>query len=437
MARKSFEICEKNDAHALDNMGQNAHSSTMTAIVTCGYTRPALAATRSLGRAQIPVAVAMPFRPALAAWSRFATSTFLVPDPHLDARRFARVISKSLQQRYATCAITSTNAALWALSRWRDELPLMAQRIFPPHLSVVRSLDLSALHDLAESVRVPCIDTVRMNPGDPTESVLKNLSGLKPPFLVRPLVPWTEREDGSRRIIENRVVYTLEELRVLLEHHYEVTAGGCLVESRPEGRSIAYVAVCKQGKPFAELFQERLHEARPFSEVATLARTITPIPRAKRLARTILDALSWQGPAKVEMVETPSGEIKLVTVIGRLWGSAQLAINAGVNVPLLCYRLAEDSAQISKTLIKGQPGIQMRWMRGDIKPLVLNTFRKTKQLFGTNQASDNLSNASPAQINKRYWDVLDLADPMPFFFEVQHATRQIVRKNPMEVFSSL
>lgn len=422
----------------LDNIRQGDHNTSMTAIVTCGYTRPALAATRSLGRAQIPVAVAMPFRPALAAWSRFATSTFLVPDPHLDARRFARVISKSLQQRYATCAITSTNVALWALSRWRDELPLMAQRIFPPHLSVVRALDLSALHDLAESIGLPCVDTVRMNPGDPVESVIKNLSGLKPPYLVRPLVPWTEREDGSRRIIENRVVYTTEELRALLDHNFEVTAGGCLIESRPVGRSIAYVAVCKQGKPFAELFQERLHEARPFSEVATLARTIGPIPKAKRLARSILEALSWQGPAKVEMVETPSGEVKLVTVIGRLWGSAQLAINAGVNVPLLCYRLAEDSAQISKTLIKGKPGIQMRWMRGDIKPLVLQAIGKTKRLSAGMGSVDVQSSGSTAtQINKRYWDVLDLADPMPFLFELQHATRQVVRKNPMEVFKSL
>ena len=407
----------------------------MTAIVTCGFTRPALAATRSLGRSKIPVAVATPYRPALAAWSRYTTSTFLVPDPNLDARRFACSISKALHYRYATCALVSTNSALWALSRWRDELPLTAQRVLPPHLSVVRALDFSALYDLAQSVGVDCIDTVRMNPGDNISQICDQVEKFKAPYLIRPLTPWIEREDGTRRIIENRVVDSRKSLESLLNENYELSSGGCIVESRPEGRAIAYVALCKQGRPFAEMCQERIHEARPFSEVATLASTVPMLPKAKKVARTLLEALSWQGPAKVEMIVRPNGEVRLVTVIGRLWGSVQLAINAGIDVPLLCYRLAEDSAQLPKRVIKGKPGVQMRWVRGDLRPLFQNALARCKSLSSPALSLNTMTGRQ--EIKKRYWDVLDLADPMPFFFELQHATREVIRKDPKRVLKSL
>ena len=82
----------------------------MTAIVTCGHTRSALAAVRALGRHRIPIAVGAMRRPALAQWSALATSTFLTADPQLRPEAFAYELGREVQGG-ATSVLFSTDAA--------------------------------------------------------------------------------------------------------------------------------------------------------------------------------------------------------------------------------------------------------------------------------------------------------------------------------------
>lgn len=388
----------------------------MTAISTCGFTRPSLAATRSLGRAGIPVAVAAPFRPALAMWSRFASDSFLVPHPELDAARFASSIAKELTSRYATCALPATDSALWSLSRWRDLLPVGAQRILPPHASVARALDFSALHDLAESVGVKCVSTIRVEPDESLSYVIKKAKKLELPFLIRPIIPWVEREDGTRTMINKRVVFTIAELEQLLRKGCELVLHGFLIESRPASTPMAYGAVCDNGVPFAEVCQVRLREEHPFAEVATAAQTITMDKKVRSISRVLLAALSWQGPAKIELVRLENGELRVVTIKGRLWGSVQLAINAGVDVPLLCYRLADGTAFLSR-LVKARPNVQMKWTIGDLRQRLSSFFKGEK--MGLKASLPHRQ----AQNLERYGDVMDWTDPMPFVYELQNIVR--------------
>ena len=95
----------------------------MTSIVTCAHTRSALAAVRALGRHKIPVAVGSSHRPALAQWSSLATSTFLMPDPHVRPEAFAYELGQQVIGRRASSVWVSTDAALYAMSRWREHLP--------------------------------------------------------------------------------------------------------------------------------------------------------------------------------------------------------------------------------------------------------------------------------------------------------------------------
>src|SRR5580704_8851065 len=83
----------------------------MTLIITCGETRQSLSAVRAIGRAQIPVAAGAAKRPALAMWSRYATSTFLTEDPSINARKFAEQLAQELRARYAICALVGTDDA--------------------------------------------------------------------------------------------------------------------------------------------------------------------------------------------------------------------------------------------------------------------------------------------------------------------------------------
>lgn len=403
----------------------------MTALITCGHTRAGLAATRALGRAGVAVAVAAPVRPALAMWSRFATSTLLVPDAGGEAQRFAEAVGDEAAGRHCELVLPSTDDALWALSRWRDLLPPAAGRALPPHDAVTRVLDRTALYDRARALGIATIDAMRIDVAEAVEPALLRIDAEGAlPLLVRPLVPWVEREDGTRRVAESIPVESIAELRRLLYAREDLVSGGCLLEPRPRGRWLAYGAVCDQGKVLGEVFQERLRERGDLSGVSSLARTLPEDEQVRALATTILASLSWQGPVLVEMHEDAQGTLRLHNVIGRLWGSVQLAINAGFDVPVLCEGLVRGA--IPTVVRTAEPGHLWRWIVGDLEVMALRARKLVARVDGASQLKerlrafmdlfrvDELLDAEP--------DVWDAADPLPFVLEVEHRIEEARRQ---------
>lgn len=370
------------------------------------------------------MAVAGPSRPALAMWSRYATATLLVPDAGSEARRFADVVADEAAGRRCPLVLTATDNALWALSRWREQLPEGARRVMPPHDAIARSLDRTALHDRARALGIACIDTLRVDVPEAVEPALRKLDRMgNPPVIVRPLVPWVEREDGTRRIAESIPIAHLADVRRLLYAREELVRAGCLLEPRPEGRWLAYGAVCDAGHVLAEIFQERLRERGDLSGVSTLARTLEPDEEVRTAARALLESLSWQGPALVEMYRGDDGVLRLVNVIGRLWGSLQLAINAGVNVPMICEALARGGP-LPKVVATAEPGHVWRWIVGDLEVMAKRAGGLVRRLEGSGVFRkrfaavrelldlDDLLQARP--------DVFDIDDPLPFVLELEH-----------------
>lgn len=389
----------------------------MTALVTSGHTRAGLATVRSLGRAGIAVAVGAPMRPALAMWSRYATATLLLPDAAKAAKRFADAVAEEAEARRSVTVFCATDAELWALSRWRDQLPPSARRVLPPHDAVARTLDRTTLHDLARSLGIACVDTLRLDAQSGVEPVLRQAARMGFPALVRPLVPWEEREDGTRRESARMPVRSIAELRRLVYENEGLIGSGCLIEPRPRGTYIGYATVCDAGVPLVEVFRERMRERSALSGISTLSRTVPADPELRDLARRLLRALKWQGPAMVECLRTRDGVLRLVTVVGRLWGSIQLAIDAGVNVPLLCYRLAEGSP-LPDTLRVARAGVGLRWVVGDLQQAAQRIRGAGEGQSLRDRMRAMLEIVDPRALVGVRGDVLDPGDPMPFAFEV-------------------
>ena len=395
----------------------------MTVIISCGQTRQALSAVRVFGRANIPVAVSAVKRPTLAMWSRYATSTFLTPDAALKPYDFAEQMGEELRGRYALCVLVSSDDALWAMSRFREHLPVSARRLLPPHISVVRALDHEALHNFAESMRVPCAPLIRIAGGGSHEHIEKELTGLFYPLLFRPVIPWIEREDGSRGVNKRFVVKSKRHLHEIMKKKPELLKNGILVSAYESRRSVSYFGVCDKGQILVEGTQERLNEQEPYNEVATLAITIDPIPSIRKYASQLLSALQWQGPFKVEFIKDAKGHYRLISVLGRLWGSMQLAVSAGCNIPLICYRLAEGT--ITPDILKNAKAhMRMRWLLGDAQAKFLNMNQIASQFlkWGSRFSWEDVTSFTKKSNITSCYDVLDFQDPMPFLFELQHQT---------------
>lgn len=406
----------------------------MTVLVTCGHTRAGLAAVRALGRAHVAVAAGAPMRPALALWSRYATSTLLLPDAEQEAKRFAKDVADEVSGRAAVCALAATDSALWALSRWRQSLPTSAQRALPPHEAVVKALDRQALHDRARALSLPCLETFRISRPDDVEPVLLRLqrqsSDVRFTALVRPLVPWVEREDGSRRVVSAVPVESIGDLRRLLYDRDDL-ASGCLIEPRPPGSYLGYAAVVDDGRVVAEVFQERLRERGDLSGVSTLARTVAPDDDVRDLGRALLSGLRFHGPCLVELFRGDDGVVRLVNLIPRLWGSLGLSIQAGVNVPLLTLRLARGEKLFDvygEGGLVGQAGCVWRWVVGDLEVLAQRATRLASRVEGRGvikSRTDGLKELLDVRdLLRARPDVLDVDDPLPAALEISQRVEE-------------
>jgi predicted ATP-grasp superfamily ATP-dependent carboligase len=401
----------------------------MSVLVTCGDTRAGLAAIRGLGRAGVAVAVGAVHRPALGFWSRYATTTFLLPDAVHDARRFAAVVADEVAGRGIAAVLPATDAALWALSRWRASLPATARAILPPHDAVVFALDRTALHDRAQSLGVAVLPTQRIGHADEIEPVLRRLheqQGTRLNALVRPLVPWEEREDGSRRMAAALPVASLGALRRLLYEREDLVEAGCVIEPRPEGRYLGYGVVCRDGEVLAEIFQERLREQGGLSGVSTLAQTLPTDAAVRAAARPLLRALGFNGAALVELFVADDGVVRLVNLIPRLWGSLGLALQAGVNVPHLLLRLARGDVPAAGSV--AAPGQRWRWTTGDLEALGRQATQLVARVEGRDVVRSRLAGLralwSTSTTQPARADVFASDDPLPAALELQQHLRR-------------
>ena len=86
----------------------------------------------------------------------------------------------------------------------------------------------------------------------------------------------------------------------------------------------------------------------------------------EQYTKQILDSINWHGFAMVEFKVNPkSGQVWFIEVNPRLWGSFPMAVNAGVEFPLLallCTEKGSDLALSQSRGIKIKNGFKSKWL---------------------------------------------------------------------------
>ena len=92
-------------------------------------------------------------------------------------------------------------------------------------------------------------------------------------------------------------------------------------------------------QPRTAIVHKRLREY-PVHEEPSTSRVSIEHPEPAEIGIELLKHLGWQGAAMVEFkMDEENGDIMLIEVNGRFWGSLPLAIKAGVDFPYLLYKL--------------------------------------------------------------------------------------------------
>ena len=333
------------------------------AIVLDADQRSALAVTRSLGRHQVRVIVADKKIPTLAGSSKFSCGAFQYPTPAVELSAFIATLAALGPFAEAPVLIACTDETLPAIIGAATALQRFVFCV-PSADAYHRLSDKWALYDLAQRCDVPVPVTSRLAPGVRS---IGHLSCTADQLVIKPRQ--SVLDFGTSRVKLPVIQLAKAMLPALLAGGAFPDQADLLVQDVVPGWGVGVSVVCDQGKVVAWFAHRRLREQPPAGGVSVYCESIALPPELRRYCAALIEATSWHGPAMFEFKMDATGAAHLIEVNGRLWGSVQLAIDCGVDIPLLMYRLARGEA------VAHQDGYaigrRLRWLIGDLSHLYL------------------------------------------------------------------
>ena len=386
----------------------------MRVLVTDGDSRPALAAVRALGRRGHEVIVAGERHPCLASASKHAAASESVPSPVTDAPGFGAALIELVQRRRIEVALPITEVSTLLVTENQERLPSFCRVPFPSAAIVANAANKAHVIRLAERLGVPVPCSVIIETAD--EGV-RRAAELPYPVVVKPARSRVRVGSGW---ISTGVRYAADGsdleriLRSLPRETYPV-----LLQERILGPGVGLFACFDDGHPTALFGHRRLREKPPSGGVSVLCESSPLDPAAVEYSQLLLSELGWRGVAMVEFKrDDRDGQLRLMEINGRFWGSLELAIAAGVDFPSLALDVATGvrrSLQADYRI-----GLRTRWLGGDLDALLMILRRNGEQL--------QLPASHPGRL-RALWDWLhlwgrdlhyeieSLDDPRPARFE--------------------
>lgn len=394
-------------------------------LVTDGNERSALAVTRGLGQAGIPVVVGAETDSSLAGASRYCVRRWRYPSPLSDPRRFISNLAEAVRQLKIRVIMPVTDATMQTVAEHRESLGLSTTHGLPSLESYNQVSDKYRLCRLAAEQGVPIPSTIFVEQGIPPADT-EVLGGY--PLIVKPgrsLVSinghWTRT---SVHQVDNRD--DLDRLYRTIPYLREPS----LIQKRIEGEGQGVFALCNSGDPVALFAHRRIREKPPSGGVSVLRESIELPKEMTDHAVRLLKKVGWHGVAMVEFkVERGTGVANLMEINGRFWGSLQLATDAGLNFPSLLYQLATRQS-VALPLSTYKAGVKSRWLLGDLDHLLMRTFRSDEVL--------RLPAGYPSRLRcitdfVRFWqkdlyyEIERWDDPVPAGYEMQRYVTYLVK----------
>lgn len=383
-------------------------------LVTDGEQRAALATVRSLGRAGYDVRVCSPRRRSLAGASRYCRQQVPVPDALSDPSGFRTALEALITRWGVTVLLPVSEQSLRAVLPAHFEQQGVTIP-FPPADVFRRISDKARLLEAAVplGLAIPA-QRVLQRPEDRTAL---SRASLRFPLVIKPARSVTETAAGPVKLT---VGYaddwaSLEEQLVPLP----IEAYPILLQQRVVGSGVGVFLLVWEGETLAIFAHRRLREKPPSGGVSTYRESIVPDPDLVTKATALLRHFGWQGLAMVEFkLDDQTGTPYLMEVNARLWGSLQLAIDAGVDFPLLLVEAALGKHPTPTLTFR--PGVRSRWWWGDVDHLIARLRHSDSALAlppGAPSRSravlDFLTLWRPGDRN----EILRAGDPLPFFRE--------------------
>jgi len=351
-------------ARRLRRLADNTRMTSGKVLVLDGDQRSALAVVRSLGRAGVSVLVGESSARPLAGASKYCAGVLLYPSPQREPQAFVDAVATLARQHDVSVVLPMTDVTTGLITEARARFP--NARLPLPDAATFRWLsNKQELAAFAQQLGVPVPKTVAINGLPDLEAAL---SELRAPFVVKPVQSkiWFE---GQWIATSVRYAADAAQLRDIVLRTPWLGHVTLLVQECIRGEGQGVFALYDHGRPLAWFAHRRVREKPPSGGISVVCESVPLDARMREHAERLLSAAGWHGVAMVEFKVAKDGSPYVIEVNGRFWGSLQLAVDSGVDFPLMLYRLAMGE---TVTATNGfASGRRSRWLLGDLDHLYL------------------------------------------------------------------
>ncbi len=329
-----------------------------TALVLDGSSAPALEVVRSLGRAGWRVLAAAGTR---SGASRFTARVVQLPEGW-EPRVLADAVEVALEEERVDLLVPCSDASaevLWKHHVRFSHVPILGGDRRSFELASDKAAGLAA----AEHAGFP---VPRWSSPQNLHDACRfaRLVGL--PFIVKPRRSFVAR---AGHLVQRRhsFVRSAKELPSVVAELAEPNGELPVLQAYVPGRSLAVTAVLKEGQLLAAVARETFSFEPVAGGTSVWKQTIPQNDVGVTEACRLLADIGFEGLAEVEYQVGADGVPRLMEIGARVHGWLGLAVAAGVDLPLIAAAsLLGDEVPPCSTY---RVGIEMRWLRGELRRL--------------------------------------------------------------------
>ncbi|MFC2164600.1 ATP-grasp domain-containing protein [Acidobacteriota bacterium] len=314
--------------------------------------RKTLAAVRSLGKSGVEVTVGgdrflrQPF------FSKFCRHRLAYPKPFHNVERFVEILLQVLKERDFDVLLPLSDDVTIPVSKFKDQFKSRVHIAVADYTTLAKANDKLETLSIAQQVGIQIPET--HSPSNSKE-VREISSKIQYPCVLKP----RKGSGGVGLVIPDSPAQLLESYTALPEESDLLYDSRILIQEYVPGEIHDVCLLFNEGKPRAALTQKRLKMYHSYGGFGIHNET-TYEPELIESATALLKAMNWHGPALVEFkIDSRDGLAKLMEVNSRFWGTLDLAIQAGVNFPILTCRMALDG-DVSP-VFDYQVGMRYKW----------------------------------------------------------------------------
>lgn len=348
----------------------------MSAIILDGHLKSALACVRSLGAKNIHVVCGAERQSAMAGHSKYAQKRFVYVSPKIDQDGFIKSVIEEAKKLKAQdgqkpVVFCFSDTTMCTLVQNLELLNDSGVTVFPSLESVEIASDKTKTYELAQKLCIPTITTYAKDEVDRVlyPAVVKN----------RHSIVWREGKgvSGSAQFVFSKEELLSQYLKV------EREAGEApLVQEFIQGDEYGVEMVCDQGEPCATFVHKRIRSLSPRGGAAVVketAKETEEVHLMRQYANALVRELTWHGPVMIEFkINGTNGQVLLMEINGRFWGSLPLPVTAGVDFPMMVYQLGTKDTVAKMPEAFLPPYVRTRHFLADCKWLLVVWFKHDK-----------------------------------------------------------